>query len=68
MQKPTAAQFDAAITWLECNEGPHGESEACKAVAQWLLDMAREDYIKKTARAAGVPVAAVRKRLAEGAR
>jgi hypothetical protein len=68
MTKPTAQQFDRAITWLECNEGPDGEREDCKAVAQWLLDRARDDYIRKTARAAGLPVAAVRRKLAEGAR
>jgi rubrerythrin len=67
MKKPTPEQIDFAITWLELNEGADGEGEGCKAVADWLAHMQREDYLRSEARKAGEPVARLRRKLKEQA-
>lgn len=61
---PQGDTLQTALQWLRLNEGRDGESDACKAVADWLEDFATDDMIRREARRAGIPVALVRKRLA----
>ena len=63
MRKPTAEDIETAIAWLQANEGEDGEASACSKVADWLGTLARDAYIRKAARVAGVPVAMVRAKL-----
>lgn len=65
MKRPTDDQFAVAVEWLLANEGEDGEAEACKAVADWIEAGRSESYLRTAARKAGVPVAALRKRLHE---
>lgn len=67
MKMPTKDQIEMAIAWLEYNDGDHGESDACGAVAQWLDHLSREDYLRKAARQGGVPLRALRAKLSERA-
>lgn len=63
MGTPTRNQIDVAILWLRTNEGDNGESEACAAVADWLQDLERNKFLRRKAKEAGIPVAALRQRL-----
>ena len=65
MKMPSTEALDVAIAWLECNEGTGDEGAACKAVASWLEHMNREAWLRHEARAAGVPVARLRRKLAQ---
>lgn len=62
---PSIEALDTAIEWLRCNEGDDGEADRCRAVANWIEHEERERTLRRAAREAGVPVAAVRRRLAE---
>lgn len=62
---PSEWQVDAAVAWLRCNEGPMGESDACRITADWIDYIAHEDFLRRQARLAGVPVARLRRKLAE---
>lgn len=61
----TDAEFDLAAAWLRCNQGPDGEHEACEAVAAWIEHHVYERWLRRQARAAGVPVAPLRRKMAE---
>lgn len=63
---PPDEQLDVAAQWLRLNEGELGEAEACKAVADYLDWKARETDLRAHAREAGVPVALLRRKLAQG--
>lgn len=65
VRMPPQSQTDIAVQWLLSNEGRDGEAEACKAVAEWIDHLQSEAYLRKTARAAGVTVARLRRKLAE---
>ena len=54
-----------AIAWLENNEGDGIEKEACEAVAEWLQHELNERFLRDEARKAGIPVARLRRKLAE---
>jgi hypothetical protein len=62
---PTQEQICIAVLWLRSNEGEGPEGEACRAVAEWIDHAAGEDFLRRQARKAGVPVAALRRKLAE---
>lgn len=62
---PGTDAIDTAIAWLRSNGGEDGESERCAAVADWIESEEFERYLRKTAREAGVPVARLRRRIAE---
>jgi transcription initiation factor TFIIIB Brf1 subunit/transcription initiation factor TFIIB len=62
---PDDDALDIAIEWLTCNEGEGAEGEACKAVARWLAFEQCERTVRTAARAAGVTVAQLRRRLQE---
>lgn len=62
---PTKESLDVAISWLRANEGDNGEAQKCQIVADWIELVERDDYIRRTAREMGVPVALARKRIAE---
>ena len=65
-QMPGTDQLGIAVEWLRNNEGDqNGEAEACKAVADWIESEEFERYLRYEARAHGLPVAAVRRKLAE---
>lgn len=65
MRLPTDAELEAAVKWLELNEGPDGEAEACKRVADWVRhEVERRALItaaEKLARVRGVSVAMARR-------
>jgi hypothetical protein len=63
---PGTDTLDTAIAWLRSNEGDNGEAERCAAVADWLEHEERERALRSAARQAGVQIARVRRRLAEG--
>lgn len=65
MKMPTTEQMDIAVMWLESNEGEGEEGEACQAVAGWLEHQNKEAFLRREAKANGVPVAALRRKLAE---
>ena len=62
---PSDAALDIAIMWLRDNEGDEGEADACKSVADWLDSEKDERWLRSQARAAGVPVARLRRKLRE---
>ncbi len=62
-KKPTQAQFEVAALWLENNEGE--EAGDCKAVADWIKQLIDNDNIRLVAREGGVPVASLRRKIAE---
>lgn len=62
--KPTPDQIAVACEWLRFNEGDGDEGPSCHAVADWLEHVAQQDFLRSEARKAGVPVGALRKRLA----
>ncbi len=64
MPLPTDGQMDIAIMWLRNNEGDGGESDACRAVADWLSARQGDRFLRSEARKAGVPIAKLRARLA----
>jgi hypothetical protein len=64
MKMPPQDQIDIAIAWLETNEGEGAERTACEAVAEWLAAVSFEDHLRRSARNAGVPVAALRRKMA----
>jgi hypothetical protein len=63
MKMPGDDELDTALAWLRSNEGDAGEAKRCNAVADWIEYQERERYLRKTARAAGIPLAALRRRL-----
>lgn len=65
MKMPSTEAIDIAVEWLQANEGVGQEGDACKAVAAWLDHVNREAWIRHEARARGVPVARLRRKLAE---
>jgi rRNA-processing protein FCF1 len=67
MTKPTDQQFTTAIMYLEMNEGDEEEGGACRAVAAWLAQLLADEALRKAARDGGVPVAVLRRKLAERA-
>jgi hypothetical protein len=66
-KKPTDQQFEIAVMWLQGNEGDGGESDACRAVADWIESCRTQDMLRKAARAGGVSVRNLRKRLQDRA-
>lgn len=67
MKMPPDDALDTAIAWLRDNEGDGGESDRCKAVADWLNHEQIERALRDHAYKAGVPVASLRRKLAENA-
>lgn len=63
MRMPGTGEIDTAIAWLRLNNGDMGEAERCAAVADWIEHEERERFIRRAARDAGLPVAAVRRRI-----
>jgi DNA-binding phage protein len=63
--KPTFEQLQVAALWLENNEGDEGAD--CMVVAKWLQHVANENFLRSTARKAGVTVTRLRRKLAEQA-
>lgn len=61
--RPTLEQLTLAAEWLDENEGGGEESAACAAVARWLREEAQARMVRGEARKAGVPVAALRKKM-----
>lgn len=61
MKKPTQQEFDTAIMWLQTNDGPNGESEACNHVAAWLDVYLQSLFERSEARRAGCSVRYLRK-------
>lgn len=53
MRRPTDSQFAEAINWLDLNEGPDGEREACCAVIAWIEENMKSNAISRLAREAG---------------
>jgi hypothetical protein len=64
MKRPTNVQIETAVEWLMNNEGDGAEGEACRAVADWIEHLAKEAFIRETARECGVTPAAFRRKLA----
>lgn len=64
MPMPGTDALDTAIMWLRVNNGDSGESDHCNAVADWLEAQVLERQLRRAAREAGLPVAAIRQRLA----
>lgn len=60
---PTEDEIGTAILWLRNNEGD--EAPRCKAVADWLEAYTEDHLLKTTARAHGIPVARLRRKLEE---
>jgi hypothetical protein len=65
MKRPSDGDMQTAILWLDSNEGDDGESDSCQRVAQWLAQIVDEAINRHIARKAGVPVKALRDRLAK---
>lgn len=65
MSKPSDEDYTTAIQWLRFNDGGDGERESCSRVAEWLEGVRTASMIRSLAKEAGVPVAAVRRRLKE---
>jgi len=65
MHKPSSDQIAIAAMWLRGNEGDGDEAEACNAVADWIEALGFDSTLRREARAAGVPVKALRRRLKE---
>jgi len=61
---PSEEDFDVAIGWLDINEGEDGEKEACRRVAAWISEYSENRRIRTIARENGIPVGALRRRLA----
>lgn len=61
--KPSADDMRLAAEWLDVNEGDE-ESAACQRVAAWLVEQADAKDLRDAAREHGVPVGALRKKLA----
>lgn len=51
--------------WLRVNSGGDGEADACRAVADWIEAEANESILRSEARKGRIPVAALRRRLAQ---
>lgn len=64
-RKPTSDELGTAIEWLRNNESDDEEGERCRAVADWLEAQETQWMLRREARAAGVPVDALRRRLAQ---
>lgn len=65
MKRPSYDELLLAADWLDENEGDGGEAYSCKAVAKWLREVAEDRLIRSEARQAGVPVARLRRKIAE---
>lgn len=65
MKMPSTGELNTAIAWLRSNNGNEGESERCEAVAAWIEHEEFERLLRNTARAHGLPIAAVRRRIAQ---
>lgn len=63
-KRPTFEQFGVAAEWLDMNEGDGGEAEACKAVAEWLMEQAskfeRDSAVRKAAKDTGLDLKTAR--------
>lgn len=64
-KRPTSEQVEIAVMWLQVNAGDDGERDACRAVAAWLEADEFEAMLRRESRAAGVPVAVLRRRIAQ---
>lgn len=62
--KPSVDDMRLAAEWLDEYEGAE-DAEACKRVAAWLNDQADAMTLRDEARKHRVPVAALRRKLAE---
>lgn len=62
---PNDATLNIALLWLENNEGDEHEKGACLAVRDWIDALMQERVIRSAAKSAGVPVAALRQKIAE---
>jgi arsenate reductase-like glutaredoxin family protein len=61
--KPSADDMRLAASWLdEYEDSPEGD--ACKRVAEWLAEQADAKELRDAAREHGVPVKALRKKIA----
>lgn len=65
MRMPERDAIATAIEWLECNEGGGDEATGCSEVAAWLRYELGERDLRDAARRAGLPVAVVRRRVAD---
>ncbi len=65
MKLPSDEQIEIARLWLEANAGDGGEQAACQAVASWLESASEERMLRQAAKAGGVPVSQLRRRLRE---
>ncbi len=53
VKRPAFNDIMIAADWLDCNEDPDGESEACARVATWLQSTAQVTEFRAAARATG---------------
>jgi hypothetical protein len=61
MKRPNIEDMEESALWLEVNEGPDGESEACSRVATWLRSYGWQSEMRANARKAGCSVKYLRK-------
>lgn len=64
-QMPRDDQINVALLWLENNEGDGSEREACLAVRDWIVSLKQERMLRSVAKDAGIPVAMLRRKIAE---
>lgn len=65
MKRPTYDELLLAAEWLDINEGDGGEMYTCRAVAKWLREVADDAVLRSEAKQAGIPVARLRRKMAE---
>jgi hypothetical protein len=65
MKRPCIEDLEEAALWLEVNEGPDGESDACARVATWLRSYGWESEMRSAARSSGCSVKYLRKVIQE---
>jgi hypothetical protein len=61
---PDSNILGTAVEWLRNNEGDNGKHERCCYVADWIEYLENERMLRDEAKKAGVPVAALRRKLA----
>ena len=64
MKIPPIADIELAAEWLRNYEG-EPQSGRCRTVARWIESLAREHELRAAAREGGVPVAALRRKVAQ---
>jgi hypothetical protein len=64
MKMPGDDALRIAIAWLEANEGDDEEGAACREVLQWIEHELNDRLLRRESRAAGIPVAVLRRKLA----